>query len=138
MDSTKCLACGLVNPARALACKRCHATLNHPFSPSIEEPVPEFEQPEPQFQRYWPQEEVTRTSYRWAVKATVVSIILFFVTAFLVFVWSMITTAIAEIPKGWSDFTPEQLQQIGRRVGMLCLVEYGIVWFLFYRGRDNQ
>ena len=70
--------------------------------------------------------------------ASVVSVILFFVTSFLVFVWSMITTAVAEASKGWSDFTPEQLQQIGRRVGVLCIVEFAIVWFLFYRGRDNR
>lgn len=131
MDSTKCLACGLVNLSDALVCKRCHAPLNHPFPPPIEEP-------EPQFRGYWPQEEATRTSYRWAVKASVVSIVLFFVTTFLVFVWSMITTAVAEASKGWSDFTPEQLQQIGRRVGMLYMVELAIVWFLFYRGKDSR
>ena len=45
MDSTKCLACGLVNLSDALVCKRCHATLNHPFSPPIEEPVPQFGEP---------------------------------------------------------------------------------------------
>ena len=138
MDSTKCLACGLVNPSSALACKRCHATLDHPFSPSVQEPVPQFAEPEPQFQRYWPQEETPRTSYRWAVNAVIVSIVLFFVTTFLVYVWTMVTTAVAEASKGWSDFTPEQMHQIGRRVGLLCLVEFGAVWLFFYRGKDNR
>ena|SRR2546430_7732789 len=137
MNSTKCLACGLVNLSDALVCKRCHATLNHSFSPPIEESVPQFDEPEPGFQRYWPQ-QAPRTSYRWAIMAAVVSIVLFFVTTFLVYVWSMITTAVAETSKGWSDFTPEQLQQIGRTVGVLCLVEFPIVWFLFYRGKDNR
>jgi uncharacterized BrkB/YihY/UPF0761 family membrane protein len=131
MDSTKCLACGLVNLSDALVCKRCHAPLSHSFSPPVGEP-------EPQFQRYWPQEQATRTSYRWAVQALVVSVVLFFVTTFLVYVWSMITTAVAETSKGWSDFTPDQLQQIGRTVGVLCLIEFPIVWFLFYRGKDNR
>jgi hypothetical protein len=80
----------------------------------------------------------TRTSYRWAINATVVSFVLFFVTTFVVYMWTLIRTAVAEASKGWSDFSPEQLQQVGRRVGVLYMVELAIVWFLFYRRRDDR
>jgi len=106
-------------------------------SPPLEEPPLPLGEPSLYIEPVRPHQP-TRTSYRWAINASVVSFVLFFVTSFLVYMWTLIRTAVAEASKGWSDFSPEQLQQIGRRVGVLYMLELAIVWFLFYRRRDDR
>lgn len=126
MASIKCPNCGLVNFAGAEVCKRCQ-------EPLIEGPTEYYTQPG----RY-SLETNTRSSYRWVVKACLVSIILFFLTAVLVYLWMLITTGVNEFSKGWSgDFAPEQLQQIGRRTAYIFWVELIIVWLFFSRRRED-
>ena len=147
MGSIKCPNCGLVNFAGAEVCKRCQEPLTEGPSQPIIEPTA-YEEERPHYRggptEYYAEpsryslETNTRWSYRWVVMACLVSIILFFLTTVVVFMWTVITTGVNEFSKGWSgDFSPEQLQQIGRRTGYIFMVEMILVWLFFYRRRED-
>lgn len=147
MTSIKCPNCGLVNFAGAEVCKRCQEPLIEGASQPITEPAaypeerPHYRSGPPEYytgpSRY-SLETHHRSSYRWVVWACLVSIILFFLTAMGVYMWTLITTGVKEFSKGWSgDFSPEQFQQIGRRTAYIFWVELVIVWVFFYRRRED-
>jgi hypothetical protein len=136
-----------MNFAGAEACKRCQEPLTEGASSPIIEPAA-YEDDRPHYRdgptgyyaepyRY-SSETNTRLSFRWVVKALLVSIILFFLTVMGVFMWALITTGVTEFSKGWSgDFSPAQWQQIGRRTTYIFWVELIIVWGFFYRRRAD-
>jgi len=147
VGSIKCVNCGLVNFAGAEVCKRCQEPLTEgASSPSFEPDAYADDRP---YYRGGPAEYYaephrysletnTRSSFRWVVKALLVSIVLFFLTTVGVFMWALITTGVTEFSKGWSgEFSSEQYQQIGRRTAYIFWVELIIVWLFFYRRRND-
>lgn len=118
MSSTKCRACGLTNFSSAVVCRRCHYTL--------------FGVPQPPAHR-------RRPSRRWILNAVIVSVILAVALLFAIYFLTLLLTFEdpAQLRHGWVHFTPEQLETMGRRYGLVLIPALLLVWRFFYRRRDN-
>ena len=125
MASLKCPSCGFTNFADAPECKRCRIPLGASFNEA------EYYYPAAQ-QSYAPR----KTSWRWAVYATLTSIVLSVILFFGIFFYSFLSTATTG-PMNPTVMSPQQLELVGRRFGIALIIELLVVWRYFFRRRDN-